>query len=1435
MSSNTSTGRRTRPQDKANKTDKFKLLREAKRNRNRAALYEEEEQEIYKEIDEEDYHAINDDENFVEDDDNAGYIDNGYNDEQAFSDEYEEQEMTRHGKRKRKDKKTKQAKPENQINQFFRKSTMDRKPNPSSSLNTAEDQDFMANLLSSLETDPATELSSKAQVKSRPSPMRSYEDKVGYKSVGFAKRPTSTFTEKRYEPTVPVNVPVKETKVNTVTEVMNEEVLPKESSDFDIHEPEMDDVVMDEPETVTKHEEEMDVQATLMAEESWNDILRDDLENSKISEQEQKNVHQDNQGNTDVLEDDGSLRMWWYDMFERREKGYLYIFGKVLKKSSQRFVSCCVVVKNIERNIFVLPRQFKLDASGNPTEEEVEIGDVYSEISGLCSKLGVRKWGSKSVTRKYAFELSDVPAEAEYLKVVYDYEQPPFPADIKGSTFSRIFGTNTGPLEHFLVKRKIMGPCWLEIRDATFSNTNETWCKVQISVEDPKLCNPLQNPPSSIPPLVVMSLSLRTVMNSQKNTNEVIAASAMVCNQVQIDQPTPVEEQTKTRFTVVRQLTDVPYPAGFNDAVAKERQQNGFAIHVERTESSLLNFLIAKMHTCDPDVIVGHNFAGFDLDVLLHRMKALNTQNWHKLGRLKRKNWPKLQAGAGGSGDSTYQERMIMSGRLVCDTYLAAKDLIRSKSYRMTDLAQSQLKVNREDIDFSKTAEQYNEARSLVHLVKHCAFDAYLAMALMFKLQILPLTRQLTNLAGNLWSRTMTGARAERNEFLLLHEFHRQKFICPDKSFPTKGRAAVIEAVEFDQDEDAEQLRPKKAGSSRRKPAYAGGLVLEPKKGFYDKYVLLLDFNSLYPSIIQEYNVCFTTVERHNLVVDEAEGTPDEKVPDVPGQDKEQGLLPRLLKALVDRRRQVKGLMKDPKLSEAQMMQYDIRQKALKLTANSMYGCLGFSHSRFYAKPLAMLITHKGREILQNTVELAGSMDLNVIYGDTDSIMVYTNQDDIKKVKEMGLELKKQVNERYKLLEIDIDGFFKHMLLLKKKKYAALLVEEAPNGKLIETVETKGLDLVRRDWCDLSHDVSMHVLKLILSDKDREEVIEEIHKYLRETGEEIRRGGVKLEQYVINKQLTKKPEEYADAKNQPHVQVAIRMRKSGQNVRAGDTIPYVICQVDHIPNGAKTGFAEKAFHPDDVKRGTMQLDIEWYLNQQIHPPVARLCSPMDGTDPARIAECLGLDPNKYSSGIRSNPDDQDQFTTLESQISDKERFKDVDRLILKCNHCQDENLIEGITREINETTVQCTLQCNACQKTMDFFSVRMQLVAMIRSVIRRYYHGWLICEDDTCGQRTRMMSVFGRRCLSEGCHGAMKREYTDKNLYTQLLYFTFIFDATKAKAKSQGTAHALQVESIGNKYHHEFASLKAVAEQYLERSGYRHVDIGKLMAGISYA
>ena len=179
----------------------------------------------------------------------------------------------------------------------------------------------------------------------------------------------------------------------------------------------------------------------------------------------------------------------------------------------------------------------------------------------------------------------------------------------------------------------------------------------------------------------------------------------------------------------------------------------------------------------------------------------------------------------------------------------------------------------------------------------------------------------------------------------------------------------------------------------------------------------------------------------------------------------------------------------------------------------------------------------------------------------------------------ISAELKKAVNDCYKLLEIDLDGVFQRLLLLQKKKYAAVKVEDG----FRTSTEVKGLDMKRREYSALSKTVSQYVLDQILSGEATEIVVERIHEYLTTIGEDVRGGKINLDEFIIHKRLGKNPEDYPDAKSQPHVQVALRMKARNAAVRAGDVIPYIFCCGEGDGTGS-VAQAERARHPDELRK-----------------------------------------------------------------------------------------------------------------------------------------------------------------------------------------------------------------------------------------------------------
>lgn len=235
------------------------------------------------------------------------------------------------------------------------------------------------------------------------------------------------------------------------------------------------------------------------------------------------------------------------------------------------------------------------------------------------------------------------------------------------------------------------------------------------------------------------------------------------------------------------------------------------------------------------------------------------------------------------------------------------------------------------------------------------------------------------------------------------------------------------------------------------------------------------------------------------------------------------------------------------------------------------------------------------------------------------------------------------------------------------------------------------------------------------------------------------------------------------------------MKAKGTAVRAHDVIPYVMC-LGADGKAARSAQADRAFHPDDLRRqgSELRIDYDLYLDVQVLQPVLRLCENIEGTERARLAECLGLDPARYTSS--ANEIQERSFHRFETQISDQERFKDAAPLVLRCPSCDASFSFQGLSTDSAEqdgaTLRRNGIVCPSCSVPVPSPSVTIQLELAVRAAVSRYYESWTICDgDDGCGTRTRAMGVYGRRCLGfakPGCKGVIRLEVGLASVSTHL-------------------------------------------------------------------
>ncbi len=531
-------------------------------------------------------------------------------------------------------------------------------------------------------------------------------------------------------------------------------------------------------------------------------------------------------------------------------------------------------------------------------------------------------------------------------------------------------------------------------------------------------------------------------------------------------------------------------------------------------ERALLAAFSQEVLTRDPDVITGWNVIDFDLQVLQRRAKA---------------NQLHLRLGRDGSGVFISEARSFwnassatITGRVVLD----GMAIVRNSFVQMEELSLEYVaqKVLGEGKLLSGPGRHEDLQRLYMDdqraFIDYNMQDARLVTRIIDKLGLMDLAIERSLLTGMPLDR-VSGSIASLDS-LYLPELHKRGFVAPSVS-----------------------------GEGGDQEPNLGGLVLEPKPGMYDN-VLVVDFKSLYPSIMRTFQI--------DPLGNMQPGEDAIVAPNGARFAREPGILPGILNALF------------PAREDAKRRKNEIESHAIKILMNSLYGVLGSSACRFFSGDIANAITGFGREILLWTKGQIESTGRTVLYGDTDSLFILNG--DASLVHELNTRLSKHIAETWRVeskLELEYDTLYKRLFLTKmrqseggaRKRYAGL----TNAGELVFT----GMEVVRRDWTELAKLVQRELYDRLFNDRPLED-------YLRAMVQRVLRG--ELDDLLVYKKALRKSLESYTASTPPHVAAARKQRKPN-----GRLISYVITL-----NGPE---------PSDERQSP--IDRQHYVEKQIRP------------------------------------------------------------------------------------------------------------------------------------------------------------------------------------------------------------------------------------------
>ncbi len=322
---------------------------------------------------------------------------------------------------------------------------------------------------------------------------------------------------------------------------------------------------------------------------------------------------------------------------------------------------------------------------------------------------------------------------------------------------------------------------------------------------------------------------------------------------------------------------------------------------------------------------------------------------------------------------------------------------------------------------------------------------------------------------------------------------------------------------------------------------YKGGIVVEPKSGVYFD-VSVLDFASLYPSLIKVYNLSYETVR---CIHEECRSN---EIPETShwACTKQRGIASDVIGSLRDIRVDYyKPLSKQPGLKAEERELAKVVSQALKVILNASYGVMGAEIYPLYYLPAADATAALGRYAITRTIEKCKQRGIEVVYGDTDSLF-------LKNPTEEQIDAITEWAEKDLGIELDLDKTYRYVAFSQRKKnYLGVLPDGSVDVKGLTGKKSHTPPFIRKAFFD-----SVDILSKVTSEGDFERARDEIKTYLRGRYLALKNKEIPTEELAFNIVMSKSPKAYTKTKPQ-HVKAAEILERHGKVVKAGDIISFV--------------------------------------------------------------------------------------------------------------------------------------------------------------------------------------------------------------------------------------------------------------------------------------